>query len=309
MILLDNYITGPACLRQLFQLYPHEDLLSDFWNQRGCFYKDFSPLNVFYWDDEFIGGYQEVSSFIDLFDEKKGFSREELEHFACALEQFLGVFLDRSILESVIQSSQLDADPLIISFNTPILDLSKIKISTPKTCLRKIEAISNTSSIIKLYGVEHVIPVGQCIYAVASNGKFVLILPRELECKYYKLTLINHPGVFASELKRSGKAAGYTDKVFNNIVSFSIINGKEMIMIDYNGVIDAEEGASKLVVRGFPAIYTISDNNNNNGIVLYKRGNGSSDCLLKTTLPGIKKTAPYAGFNIHGHLIGLNNEI
>lgn len=308
MILLDNYITGPACLRQLFQLYPHGELLSDFWDQRDCFNKDLSPTNVYYWDEEILGGYQEVSSFIDLFDDNKGFSGEEIEHFTFALGQFLGVELDRSIMEDVIQSSQLDTEPLIISVNKPVLDLSKIKIPTKITCLRKIENRSNAPCVIKLYSAEHLVPAGQCIYAVASNGRFVLILPRELECNYYKLSLINHPGVFASELKKTGKAIGYTDEVFNNIVSFAIINGKEMIRIDFNGGIDGDGAYLLSAAGGYPAIYTISDNRNNNGIVLYNRGNGVSDCLLKTTLHGVKPTASYAGFNIHGHLIGLNDE-
>lgn len=306
MVLLDSYITGPACLRQTFQLYPHEKLLSDFWAQRNRFTKDLSPTNVYYWDDEIIEGYKKISSLINLFDENNGFSTEEIEHFTHVLEQFLGVDLDRSILKNVIQSSR-QSGSMIIQVNRSLFDLSTLKISTPKTCLRKIEVNGNSQSVIRLFDVEYTVPAGQCIYAVATNGRFVLILPRELECECYKLSLINHPGSFASSLQKQGLLAGYTDQVFDNIVSFAIIKGNKMIRVYNDGELMGD-GASKLVVHGYPAIYTTSDKNNNNGIVLYKRGNGASDCLLKTTIPGTKKTASYAGFNIHGHLIGLSND-
>lgn len=308
MIIHGSYITGPACLRQLFLMSPIEELLLDFWNQRNSFKRDLSPASVFYWNLETVRYYDEICSLIDKFEEHNSLSKEDIVSFATILGLFVDITLSPSIVEKILLESQSNTEQLILYVNRSVFDLGRVSIHTKKTCLRKIEVTNNGSSRITLFGSEYEVPAGQCLYAVASNGRFVLVLPREIECHFFKLTLINHPGVFASDLKKTGKATGYIDEVFNNIVSFAIINGKEMIRIDNNGGVDGDGAYLLSAAGGYPAIYTISDNKNNNGIVLYNRGNGASDCLLKTTMHGVKPTASYAGFNIHGHLIGLNDE-
>jgi len=308
MILLGSYITGPACLRQLFESGSIQDLFLDFWHNRDNFRKDLSPETTYYWDSSLFKAYEKICLYIDKFNEQQMMNDDDIQDLILTFQEYTGIELSKELIVEVLISRQQDAEKLIYHVTDPVFDLDKVNVSTRKTCVKKIEIHELAPCVVKLLGSDYEVPAGQCIYAVASKGRFVLVLPREIICRDYKLCLVNCPGCYASTLHKEGVSIGYIKEDFNDVISFSIINGREMIRVDSSGKIEGEGAYLLSAAGGYPAIYTLSDGKNNNGIVLYKRGNESSDCLLKTTLHGIKQTASYAGFDSRGHLIIENDE-
>lgn len=302
MILNDYYITGPAGLQSFFR-FSNEELRNAFelfWRQIDRFKEDLSPDKWFYWDDALVDLYYNICVLLDKYNQCNCLSNEEIQSFAALLRNYLGVEIPEEMVTEIVLHDRSDVEHVIIEVSESECILDELRVHTNKTCLHKIE-VSNACNV-NLRNNTVAVPAGECLYVVAYNGNYVLLLQREINCRFFHLRLINKPGVFASDLVLTFKTAGFDNVMYTDVTSFSVINDRDLIVVHSNGNIEGY-GASALCALGFKAIYTVNDLNNSNGLILYE-GSSTSDrneCFVKSTFGGLTN-AHYASFNANGVL-------
>ena len=303
MILKGYYITGPAALQSFFRLSKDEprNAFQLFWMQKDRFKQDLSPAKCFYWDETLVAAYSKLCILLDHYNRNHCFSEEEIESLITALRCYLDYEIPYSVVSDILLPNTTDVEHMVIYASGQEFFPNNMDIQTKKTCLHKIEV--NEKCEVRLANRSISVPAGECVYVVASGGKYVLLLRRELDCKFFHLKLINKPGKFASDLLVSFKNMGQNDIRYSDVISFSIINGRDLIIIHSDGTIKGE-GAPTLSALGFNAIYTDSDFNNYNGFILYELSSTSDRnvCFIKPTSGGITNVC-YAGYNNMGELI------